>query len=158
MAGKMRPVSLENVRIGFRNFEGKEGPYNRKGERSFAVFLDMETAQAMAADGWNVKFPKENPDRVDPDEPSRDPHIQVSVAFEYYPPNVFLVSQDQQPTRLGEHEVGMLDWAEIEHVDLVLRPYVWTVNQNSGIKAYLKAGYFTIVTDKFAKKYNVSGV
>lgn len=149
-----KPVSLENVRIGFRNFEGREGMYNKAGQRSFAVFLDMDTAEQLSREGWNVKFPKENPNRVDPDEPGFDPHIQVSVGFDFYPPNVFLISNDQ-PTRLGENEIAMLDWAEIEHVDLVLRPYEWSVNNNSGIKAYLKSGYFTIVADRFAEKYGV---
>lgn len=150
----MKPVSLENVRIGFRNFEGREGMYNKKGERSFAVFLDRQTAEAMAEDGWNIKFPKENDQQVDPDEPARDPYLQVSVGFDYYPANVFLISNGT-PTRLTEDEVAMLDWAEIENVDLVLRPYEWSVNRNSGIKAYLKSGYFTIVADRFAAKYGL---
>lgn len=150
----VKPVNLENVRIGFRNFEGREGMYNKAGQRSFAVFLDSQTAEELAREGWNVKFPKENPNRVDPDEPEFDPYLQVSVSFDFYPPNVFLISNDQ-PSRLGEEEVAMLDWAEIENVDLVLRPYEWSVNNNSGIKAYLKAGYFTIVADRFAEKYGV---
>lgn len=150
----MKPVSLENVRIGFRNFEGREGMYNKKGERSFAVFLDRQTAEAMSEDGWNIKFPKENDQQVDPDEPARDPYLQVSVGFDYYPANVFLISNGT-PTRLTEDEVAMLDWAEIENVDLVLRPYEWSVNRNSGIKAYLKSGYFTIVADRFAAKYGL---
>lgn len=148
------PVSLENVRIGFRNFEGREGPYNKAGERSFAVFLDRQTAEAMAADGWNVKFPKENSNVVDPDQEPRDAYLQVSVGFEFYPANVILVSNGN-PTKLSEQEVLMLDWAEIENVDLVLRPYEWSVNRNSGIKAYLKSGYFTIVSDPFASKYGL---
>lgn len=148
------PVSLENVRIGFRNFEGREGPYNKAGERSFAVFLDRQTADAMAADGWNVKFPKENGNAVDPDQEPRDAYLQVSVGFDFYPANVILVSNGN-PTRLSEEEVLMLDWAEIENVDLVLRPYEWSVNRNSGIKAYLKSGYFTIVSDPFAAKYGL---
>lgn len=152
---KVKPLSLENVRIGFRNFEGKEGKFNKAGERSFAVFIeDHEFAEALLKEGWNIKFPKESEHRADPDEPARDPYLQVSVGFDYYPANVFLISNDA-PTRLSEDEVGMLDWAEIENVDLVLRPYEWSVNRNSGIKAYLKAGYFTIVADKFAQKYGV---
>jgi hypothetical protein len=151
----VKPLSLENVRIGFRNFEGREGQYNKKGERAFAVFLeDKELAEQLLAEGWNVKFPKENENKIDPDEPSRDPYLQVSVGFEYYPPNVFLISNGN-PTKISEDEVPMLDWAEIENVDLVLRPYEWSVNRNSGIKAYLKSGYFTIVTDKFAAKYGI---
>jgi hypothetical protein len=149
----VKPVSLENVRIGFRNFEGREGMYNKKGERSFAVFLDNELANAMAADGWNVRFPKESRD-IDPDEDTRQPYLQVSVGFEFYPPNIFLISNNT-PTKISEESVSMLDWAEIENVDLVLRPYEWSVNRNSGIKAYLKSGYFTIVADRFAKKYGL---
>lgn len=149
-----KTVSLENVRIGFRNFEGREGMYNKKGERSFAVFLDNVTADDLAHEGWNVKFPKDNGQAVDPDADARDPYLQVSVGFDFYPANVFLISNGK-PTRLSEEEVLMLDWAEIEYVDLVLRPYEWSVNRNSGIKAYLKSGYFTIVADKFAEKYNL---
>lgn len=151
---KVRPLSLEGVTIGFRNFEGREGLYNKAGDRSFAVFLDKQQAEELAAEGWNVKFPKENVTRVDPDEDERDPYLIVSVSFDSYPPNVFLISNGN-PSRLGPDEVSMLDWAEIENVDLVIRPYEWTVNRNSGIKAYLKAGYFSIVVDKFASKYGL---
>lgn len=151
---KVGLLSLENVRIGFRNFEGREGMYNKAGERSFAVFLDRQTADQLASEGWNVKFPKELPNQVDPESDARDPYIQVSVGFEFYPANVIMISNDN-PTRMSEEEVLMLDWAEIEKVDLVLRPYHWSVNNSSGIKAYLKSGYFTIVTDKFAAKYGL---
>lgn len=150
----VKPISLENVRIGFRNFEGREGMYNKKGERSFAVFLDRQSADQLASEGWNVKFPKERNEPVDPDEDERDPYMSVSVGFDAYPPNVFLISNGN-PTRLSEDEVLMLDWAEIENVDLVIRPYEWSVNKNTGIKAYLKSGYFTIVVDQFAAKYGL---
>lgn len=150
----VKPVSLENVTIGFRNFEGREGMYNKKGERSFAVFLDRHTAEQLASEGWNVKFPTPREETVDPDADAREPYLQVSVSFDFYPPNVFLISNDR-PTKLSEDEVSMLDWAEIENVDLVLRPYEWSVNRNSGIKAYLKSGYFTIVADRFATKYGL---
>lgn len=149
-----RPVSLENVRIGFRNFEGREGQYNKKGERSFAVFLNREVAEDLAEQGWNVKFPQPDPRGVDPDDDGRQPYLQVSVSFEFYPPSVFLISNGH-PTKLDEEQLSMLDWAELENVDLVIRPYEWSVNRNSGIKAYLKAGYFTIVTDRFAAKYGL---
>ena len=49
-------VMMESVRIIFRNFAGKEGQYNREGDRNFAVLLDPKTAAAMAEDQWNVKM------------------------------------------------------------------------------------------------------
>lgn len=151
---KVKPLSLESVKIGFRNFEGREGIYNKAGDRSFAVFLDRQLADELAREGWNIKYPKDNQDHADPDENPRDPFLTVSVGFDYYPPNVFLISNGV-PTRLHEQEVAMLDWAELENVDLVIRPYEWSVNRNSGIKAYLKSGYFTIVTDQFQAKYGL---
>jgi hypothetical protein len=149
----VKPISLANVKIGFRNFEGREGMYNKAGERSFAVFLDRQTADELTREGWNVKYPREI-ENADPDADSRDPYIQVSVGFEKFPPKVILMTNGN-PARLTEDEVGMLDWAELEWVDLVLRPYEWSVNRNSGVKAYLKSGYFTIVTDAFTAKYGV---
>ncbi len=148
-------LSLENVRIGFRNFEGREDQYNRNGNRSFAVFIsDYGLAEQLANEGWNVKFPKPQEGPVDPDDFIPEPFIQVTVSMDNYPANVFMISNGK-PTRLLGEEVNMLDWAEITNVDLVIRPYTWTVQGNSGIKAYLKAGYFTIETDQFAAKYGV---
>lgn len=150
----VKPLSLENVRIGFKNFEGKEGQFNRNGDRNFVAFLDHDVAEELAREGWNIKFPKEQENRVDPDEPARDPYIPITVSFDNYPANIFLISNGK-PTRAGADECIVLDWAELENVDLVLRPYEWSVNGKSGIKAYLKSGYFTIVTDEFAAKYGI---
>lgn len=151
----IRELNLENARIGFRNFEGREGQYNRQGERSFAIFLeDHRLAEELANEGWNVKFPKPRDHKADPDEPERDPYMQVSVGFDNYPPKVYMIS-NENPTRLSEDEVAMLDWAEIDKTDLVIRPYEWQVNGNTGVKAYLKAAYITIVTDQFAAKYGL---
>lgn len=148
MAGEL---ILPNVRIGFRNFEGKEGPFNRKGERSFVVFLDSLTAETLLAQGWNVKYPKPNPE-IAPEEDNREPHIQVTTAFENFPPDVYLIANNQ-PTKLDENGISMLDWAELENIDLVIRPYTWSVQGKTGIKAYLKKGYFTIVSDQLTDKY-----
>lgn len=153
MTKRVEPVNIENATIGFKNFEGREGPYNKAGQMDFSVFLDEETAEALFKEGWNVKYPKANDD-IDPDEDTRSPHLQISVSFDNYPAKVILVSNENL-TNLGEGEIAMLDWAELSNVDLVIRPYSWEVNGKSGIKAYLKAGYFTIVTDAFAEKYGI---
>ena len=151
-------LNIENAKIGFRNFEGREGLYNKQGDREFAVYLSEEDAIALEKEGWNIKWPKIRPDDND-EEDTRSPFLKVSVGFDFCPATIYTVTNsangEQNITLLRPEEAGMLDWAEIENVDLVIRPYEWTVSGKTGIKAYLKAGYFTLITDDFAKKYGI---
>jgi len=140
---------MEGVRIVFRNFAGKEGMYNREGDRNFAVLLDDTVADKMAEDGWNIKWLRPNPE--EPDE-APQAYIQVSVSYKGRPPRVVLITSRGR-TNLEENSVEMLDWADIKNVDLILRPYEWTVNDKSGIKAYLKSIYVTIEEDALEMKY-----
>jgi hypothetical protein len=142
-------VLMEGVRIIFRNFAGKEGMYNREGDRNFSVLLDDTMADRMAEDGWNIKWLKPNPE--EPDSPPQA-YIQVSVSYKGRPPRVVLITSRGR-TNLDENSVEMLDWADIKNVDLILRPYEWTVNDKSGIKAYLKSIYVTIDEDALEMKY-----
>lgn len=144
---KMKSVVFEDVRIGFRNFSGKEGQYNREGDRNFVVFLDPETAEAMMEDGYNVKHLKPRDEDEDPQA-----YLQVSVNFKGRPPKVVMVtSRGKNP--LGEEEVEVLDWVDIKMVDLIIRPYQWEVNGKSGVKAYLQSIFITIEEDELELKY-----
>jgi hypothetical protein len=143
-------VLMEGVRIIFRNFAGKEGQYNREGDRNFAVLLDDQVANDLAEDGWNVKWLKPREDAED-DEPEQA-YLQVSVNFKGRPPRIVLVTSRGR-TNLDEEQVEMLDWADITNVDLIVRPYEWVVNNKSGIKAYLQSIYVTIQEDALELKY-----
>jgi len=138
---------VENARIGFRNFEGKEAKFNKAGERNFCVFFDYEDGVKIEKMGWNIKWldPKE-----EDDEPT--PFLKVAVSYKNIPPKVLLISGNGK-TLLDEGTIKMLDWSEIETVDLVIRPYNWEVQDKSGVKAYVKTMYVTIVEDEFASKY-----
>jgi hypothetical protein len=142
-------VLMEGVRIIFRNFAGKEGQFNREGDRNFAVLLDDTVANSMAEDGWNVKWLKP---REDEEDESQQAYLQVSVNFKGRPPRVVLVTSRGR-TNLDESAVEMLDWADIRNVDLIVRPYEWAVNGKTGIKAYLQAIYATIEEDALELKY-----
>lgn len=138
---------MEDARIIFRNFAGKEGMYNREGDRNFCILLPEEVAEQMDKDGWNVKSLKAK-EAGDPDQP----YLQVSVGFKGRPPKIVMITSRGR-TDLGEEECELLDWADIRNVDLIVRPYEWTVNGKSGIKAYLKSIFVTIEEDELDLKY-----
>ena len=138
---------LEDVVIAFRNFEGKEDTYNRAGDRNFAILLDADRAAQMEQDGWNVKYLKA---RDDGDEPQ--PYIQVAVSYKARPPKIGMVTS-KGLTYLGEEEIEMLDWVDIETADVTLNPYEWAVNGKTGVKAYLQTLFLKIEEDYLQLKW-----
>lgn len=143
-------VLMEGVRILFRNFAGKEGQYNREGDRNFGVILPDDVAEAMLRDGWNVKYLKP---REEDDDEVETPWLSVSVNYEKGRPPMIFVLTSRGRTALDADTVEMLDWAEITNVDLIVRPYAWEVSGNTGIKAYLQSMYVTIEEDELQRKY-----
>lgn len=148
--GPQQPILMEGVRIIFRNFSGKEGQYNREGDRNFGVILPPEIADAMLQDGWNVKYLKP---REDDEESQETPWLQVSVNFDKGRPPQIVMITSRGRTNLDSDTVDTLDWADITNVDLLVRPYFWEVSGKTGIKAYLQSMYVSIEEDALAQKY-----
>jgi len=149
MPDKQPTVMVEDAKIIFRNFTGKEGPYNRKGQRNFCVILDEDVVEDLVRDGWNVKYT--NP-REEGDVPT--PYLPVEVSYNNYPPKITTITSTGR-TILDEDMVEMLDFADIEKIDLIVNAYDWTVRDESGRKAYLKTMFVTINEDELEKKYAV---
>ena len=154
MAREDNTVLMEGVQIAFRNFAGKEGKYNREGDRNFAVFINDDVANAMLEDGWNVKVLKPREDAEAGETPQA--YLQVGVSYKGRPPKIVLITSHGR-TNLGEEEVELLDWADIKNVDLIVRPYAWDVNGKTGVKAYLKTLFVTIDEDALELKYGQTG-
>lgn len=149
MAEQAKTCTIEDARIIFRNFSGKEGQYNRQGDRSFAVILTPDLAKALTRDGWNVRSLQA---REEGDEET--PYIQVSVNYKNRPPKVVMITSTAR-THLSDDTIEVLDWADIQTVDLIIRGYDWDVNGKTGTKAYLQSMYITIEEDELERKYAV---
>lgn len=140
-------ISVENARILFRNFAGKPSKFNAEGKRNFCLIVDNDIAEELKEIGWNIKY-------LNPRDPDDAPqaYLQVAVAFDNFPPNIWLIT-GKKKTKLNEDTISVLDYAEIENIDIIVRPYTWEVNGKGGIKAYVKNMYVTIVENEFEKKY-----
>ena len=142
-------IIMENAELIFeRNFSGRREEYNERGERYFKVVIpDAQLAQELAEEGWNIKV-------WVPKDPDATPvhHLQVFVRFDRFPPKVHMITGDKDKL-LGEDLIANLDGADIKAVDITINPSRWEKNRRSGIKAYLKEGYFVIEESPFAAKY-----
>ena len=148
MASDAKTFMVEDARLVFRNFSGKEGQYNREGDRNFSVILDEDAAKLMLNDGWNVKYLSSREEGV-----ADTPYIQVAVNFNNRPPRVVMITSTAR-THLSEDSIAVLDWASVQTCDLIARAYEWTVNGKSGVKAYLQSMFVTIEEDALERKYS----
>ena len=145
---RVKPIMFDDARILFRNFSGREGQYNREGDRNFCLILSQEEAVRLKDEGWNVKLLKP---REEDDLPQ--PYLKVKVHFgSKNPPKVILMTSKGKHS-LDAKTVSSLDWAEINRVDLTVNPWRYDVAGKTGIAAYLKAIYVTIEEDEFEMRY-----
>lgn len=153
-------ITIEDAEIFYRNFAGKEQQFNTEGNRNFCVGLSDELYDQLLRDGWNVRQGRSGEDG----EPGRK-YLQVSLKYRtrdgrpMNPPLVVLVSPKTKKnpkgnrTTLTEDELEVLDWVDIQSVDVIIRPNDWNFNGNSGRKAYLKSIYVTQELDPLMLKY-----
>ena len=75
-----RDITLKNVQITYKNFEGRE-EFNQIGNRSFHVLLDPASAAVLEQQGYNVK-------RKPAEEEGGEEfiHMKVKVNFKGRPP------------------------------------------------------------------------
>lgn len=142
-------VQVDHARIIHRNFEGRQGEYNREGDRNFSLLIDSEEVyEALRAEGWNVK-------RKDPREDGDLPLMYLPVKVRYNDrggPRAYLLA-GKKKTELDEESIACLDDVEIDSVDLDIRPYDWERNGKTGRTAYLLGIHVTQKIDRFAARY-----
>lgn len=149
MAKRQIPnLTMEDARILFRNFSGNAGKFNAAGNRNFCLVLTPEVAEAMEKDGWNIKYLKP---RDEDDEAT--PYIKVKVNLTgNRPANVVMITSKGR-NKLSEELMPIVDWADIAFVDVIINPYVWEVDGETGVSAYLKSIYIHVIEDELELKY-----
>lgn len=159
MAGdEKNPVLMEGVRIIFRNFKGKPGPYNPPGHRNFGVILPDDTAERMLIDGWNVKRLKPSEEEKEQGIEVGPPWLQVKVAYDRGRPPKITMLTERGRTVLDEDTVSTLDNVDITNVDLIVNPSHYDVNGKTGIAAYLQTMFVTIEEDALERKYGTLAI
>lgn len=136
----MNNLIIENAEIIYPNFSGREGRYNREGDRNFSVLIPEVPGlvDKLAAEGWNVKPYYQN------NEPTGRSYISgVSINFKYYiPPEIHYVSGGRDIVLTEETLSGriaaQLDGRGAEKVDVSIRPREWErADGSKGIKGYV---------------------
>ena len=141
-------LQIDDARIVYRNFSGAPSKFNREGDRNFAVVIEtQEQADALIAEGWNVKIKA-------PRDEGEDPfiYLPVKIKFNDRGPSVYLRS-GKAMRKLSEDTVDVLDNVDILSVSMDLRPYDWEVNGKTGRTAYLQSINVTQEVDRFADIY-----
>jgi hypothetical protein len=152
MAKPDETITIEDAELVWPNFKGKEGRFNRDGQKTFCIFLPEAEVDGLKANLWNVKYT--NPREDDEDHVIR-PYLPVEARFDPKPPKIVMITNEGKTrTFLDEDSVEVLDYADIKTVDVVLNPYDWTMpNGDTGRKAYLKTMFVTINEDALERKY-----
>lgn len=141
-------LQIDDARIVYRNFSGAGSKFNREGDRNFAVVIpDQVMADALIAEGWNVKI---KPPRDEDDTPFM--YLPVKIKFNDRGPNCYLATGTRM-NRLDEESICCLDDVDILSVDMDIRPYDWDVNGKIGRTAYLASIKVTQEVDRFASRF-----
>lgn len=147
-------LQIRDARITHRNFEGRGDKYNREGDRNFSLIIpDQEIAEALQNDvnrygvGWNVKI-------RDPREEGGDPFmfLKVKVKFNDRGPVVYL-NTNGRVTKLDEEAIACLDYMDISHIDLNIRPYDDEMRGVPYRSAYLQSMEVFQNIDSIAARY-----
>lgn len=126
----------------WRNFVGQNGDYG------FTVFLPESLYNDMAEEGWYVK----HKEKYAGDQ--REFSLDVSFRFDKYPPKITVITNDGATMIMSEDNISLLQTADFERVDLVVRPYNWQKDGNSGVSA--KVETMTVWLKKPRRSVNAS--
>lgn len=155
---RVEKLEFENAKImggKFKNFSGKGTDYNKEGSRFFSIVIPSDKVDDLVSKGWTIKSlaPRE-----EGDEPIY--FMKVNIRFTedggFADPKIYKGTSADNMHKVTVDTVSDLDRDELEHVDIVIRPYHWSRKSGEeGISAYLEEMYALIKGSRFSAKYSV---
>lgn len=139
-------LHVENAKLKFCNFEGRVDQFNKNGAKSFSLIIPEEYADMLHANGWNLKV------KPDPKGEGDEVRLPVKVKFNYQGPGVYLNTLGRTK-KLFDDTVGMLDKVRMTNIGMIIRPYDWEFNGNTGRTAYLQAMEADQIINEIDAKY-----
>ena len=156
--GPTNPVYIDDAKIIFPWFSGKQTPMNREGDRNFGLILTREQADQLSKDGYNVKSRRpKDPETQQPDMTAEETlYVKCKINFNSNkPPRVILVTCIDgvcKRTPMDDTNITLLDTADVEKVDCKFRPY--DREESNTRTAYVDQLFVTVNLDKYDIKYN----
>ena len=148
-------ITLENVRLLFRNFKGAEGKFNTEGKRNFCVVLSDVQAAELIANNFNVKYLRgreENDDDL--------PYLKVHSNFGGYKDPIVKymtftpdnLDEYENVTYLDEDSISILDSVTIANVDLAINS---KLQPDTKLRTcYLDKMFVSVIIDELEAKYS----
>lgn len=120
--------------VKYPNFEGRGGPMNAKGHRSFVLVIPSEEiARALYEDGWRVKKygidPRDGVRKTasfDTDLDQFEYRVNVEVNMEGETPPILYKKTDKHVMKLSAETAAQLDVAESDDIFLEINGYIST--------------------------------
>lgn len=145
-------IELFGALIFYTNFAGRESMSNTKGTRSFCVAIDPDAVEDLEEAGWTVKHWDE-PRTFNGVPVEYYMNVTINLDDKYYPPEIYKVIPDEGLLELTARNIGMMDNAMIENVDVTIRPKPWEYMNKTGIKAMVRNMYITCKNRRMDDKY-----
>lgn len=151
MSDDSERIELRGYPILFKNFRGEASEYNARGDRTFSVLIeDLDEAELHLSNGWKLKPLKDEDGEV------VAYHIPAKIKLDGFKPGrayQLRLEQEMNPVPLGSDTIHMLDGVDVDWVDVVITPYYWNVNGNTGKAAYVKVIFVHIDFEEIDDKY-----
>jgi hypothetical protein len=141
-------LTFRDIRIIFKNVEGRKAKFNENGKRSFGIPLEEDQAIALHEAGWAVKERiKESGEHMY--------HLPVTVKMDgRRPPKIFLITMSKnRRVQLNESTAFLVDDLEFDRIDVTISPFNYDVNGNVGVAAYLKIFMGALHEDELELEY-----